>query len=545
MTPPCSTRPKGVNAWRDLAACLSLANLSYLRVWSELLTYRPEDAFYMKEPPSSPHYAAAALNTLLLGGIFWIVLRWLRRRQSRRWFCLAEWVFPIVLLFPLNAIRHVASNESDALFRYLRAPLIGLLNSTAVIVFASVVGAIAVPAAVRWRGRIVRAAFFGLQLLFPLVPIVLAQGAWKALHTDLSAFAAKSPARRIDDPAQAGPRVLWILFDEWDQRLTFEDRRRDLLLPELDSFRRTAIYVPNSLPPSSRTLCSVPALLTGRSVSDAQILTAEDLFLSFDDGAPGGMWSRESSIFTDVRDSGLNVSVVGWYLPYCRALGADLTACWWWDMSLQHNSVGDRLREILPNQALSLLETTQLAPGWASRATQRQARTYSEILDRALTEASDRRHGFVFMHLPVPHSPHTYDRRTQSFTLYNSPIAGYWDSLALLDKSLGELRRAMEHFGVWDSTAILLSSDHWNRSSRGLDGREDHRVPFLLKLPGQDSGLVVEERIQTILTRDLLRAIVRRELVTPAGAAEWLSERGRRQLKDRRVTAEVVRREAY
>jgi hypothetical protein len=38
---------------RDLFIALSLANLCYLRVWSELLTYTRSDTYLMKLPPAS------------------------------------------------------------------------------------------------------------------------------------------------------------------------------------------------------------------------------------------------------------------------------------------------------------------------------------------------------------------------------------------------------------------------------------------------------------------------------------------------------------
>jgi Sulfatase len=544
LTLQSGTQPDDAGVLRDFAVCLSLANLCYLRVWSELLTYRAEDAFLMKGPPSPFEYAAAALNTLLLSAGFWLVLRWMRTKPAGRWSQAAEWAFLLVLLLPLNALRHVASNQSEELFRYLRSPLIGLLTGKTALVFAVAVMTVTVPVVALTRRRIVRAASFALLLLFPFVPLVFVQGAWTALRYDPSAFAGKPLATRLAGRVGSTPRVLWILFDEWDQRLTFEDRDPRVRLPEVDHFRLSSIYVPKAWPPSSRTLCSIPALTTGRPVAEAKVLNAGDLLLKFADGTPSGQWGREPDVFSDARAIGVNTAVVGWYLPYCRALGDELTACWWWEMSLQHNSMGEGLSEILPNQALSLFETSQFAPWGQSRATLTHAQTVREVLSRAVEEASDRRHDLVFMHIPIPHGPHVYDRRTRQFTLSNSPVAGYWDSLELLDKALFELRRAMERSGVWDSTTILLSSDHCNRSSRGLDGKEDHRVPFLLKIAGQNSGLVVPEQIQTVLSRDLVRAILRRDIVTAAEAVAWIGERGRCQLKNVPPAAEVVRREA-
>ncbi len=40
---------------RDLALCLSWANLCYLRIWSELLTYTEADLFTMASEPDRSH----------------------------------------------------------------------------------------------------------------------------------------------------------------------------------------------------------------------------------------------------------------------------------------------------------------------------------------------------------------------------------------------------------------------------------------------------------------------------------------------------------
>ena len=116
------------------------------------------------------------------------------------------------------------------------------------------------------------------------------------------------------------------------------------------------------------------------------------------------------------------------------------------------------------------------------------------------------------MHLPVPHAPHAYDRKTGTFTLGNSPIAGYIDSLALLDRSVGELRRAMENAGVWDSTTVLFTSDHGYRDAEALDGKSDPRIPYILKLASQKEGVEYTQEFNTVLTADLLLGVLRGEI---------------------------------
>jgi len=44
---------------------LSFANLCYLRIWSELLTYRHYDLYLMVTPPRPVEYIAVIANVLL------------------------------------------------------------------------------------------------------------------------------------------------------------------------------------------------------------------------------------------------------------------------------------------------------------------------------------------------------------------------------------------------------------------------------------------------------------------------------------------------
>ncbi|HMC60324.1 MAG TPA: sulfatase-like hydrolase/transferase, partial [Candidatus Solibacter sp.] len=129
--------------------------------------------------------------------------------------------------------------------------------------------------------------------------------------------------------------------------------------------------------------------------------------------------------------------------------------------------------------------------------------------------------------LPIPHAPHAYDRRTGRFTLKNSPIRGYIDSLALLDRTLGEIRRSMEAAGTWDKTTVLMTSDHPYREAEQLDGKSDPRIPFLLKLASQKEGRLYSQPFNAILTGDFLLAVLKGEVSDAAGAVGWLDQNRR------------------
>jgi arylsulfatase A-like enzyme len=200
-------------------------------------------------------------------------------------------------------------------------------------------------------------------------------------------------------------------------------------------------------------------------------------------------------------------------------------------MAMQHNSMGDNFWQILPNQTRSLFETNLFSLFGRSLTANQQTGVYQAMMGEAKRLVVDRDFGLTLVHLPIPHAPHAYNRKTGTFTLGNSPIAGYIDSLALLDRSVGELRRTMENSGVWDSTTVLFTSDHGYRDSEALDGKSDPRVPYLLKLPSQKDAVTYTPDFNTVLTADLLLDVLRGEISGPASATAWLDRNRTRRMK--------------
>jgi hypothetical protein len=134
-----------------------------------------------------------------------------------------------------------------------------------------------------------------------------------------------------------------------------------------------------------------------------------------------------------------------------------------------------------------------------------------------------------------PHHPNIYDRGADEIS--TKPKHSYLDNLELVDRTLGDLRQAMEAAGVWERTVVLVTSDHWWRADslwkrrlvltpedeKAFNGSEDRRVPFILKMDGaKESGITFGSPFNTVLTHDLLLAILRGEVVGTKGAAAWL-----------------------
>jgi arylsulfatase A-like enzyme len=174
------------------------------------------------------------------------------------------------------------------------------------------------------------------------------------------------------------------------------------------------------------------------------------------------------------------------------------------------------------NQTRSLFETSLFSPFGQSLLVKNRIGMLERLRREALKAAADPSIGLVFLHDPVPHAPHTYDRVQRAFTKRNAPFDGYLDSLALADLILGEIREAMTASGVWDTTTLLVSADHPYRASRQLDGKSDPRVPFLMKLSAQKSAVEYCEPLQTLVSKRLLESVLRGEVSTPQEALAWL-----------------------
>jgi len=192
-------------------------------------------------------------------------------------------------------------------------------------------------------------------------------------------------------------------------------------------------------------------------------------------------------------------------------------------------------------QEITLLELFPLPSGWRPKQYEKSLQTnraghladYNELLAEAESVAADTQFGLTFIHLPVPHPPDIYNREEGRFD--NTGDDRYLDGLALADRTLGELRKTMEAARVWDSTTIVLSSDHWWRADLWQDKafwsaenasvatpRVDHRVPFLIKLAGQKEASTYSAPFNTVLTHDLILDVLSGKISTSSQVHAWL-----------------------
>jgi hypothetical protein len=537
--------------WRDLTTALSLSNLCFIAIWRSLLL--PSYSFYYyhsKVPPLAAEYAAVVLDVLLLATLFFIGARLTRRSKSNLVTKSAQVVFVLALSLPLYGLLSQLDNPSVRRFvtPFLRdqimvARLLFTIPLT-VTLFLTLVALL----------KVHRAAMVGVMLTLILAPFVLvtfAQAAFMATRYGNAGPGATAP-RIAPKQVSKGSRVLWLVFDELDFRSIFLERPATVKLGELDRLAGESLFATNAFPPARETFLALPALTTGKLVSAARRVSPQELMIKFGDDAQAVSWGAQPTIFSRARELGFNTALVGWYHPYCRILGSSLTKCAWLGQGPLANAKEEIDRP--PTSSVSAVALNMYA--YARQAVRaapvvaiifpeqddkgeilrrKQVLFFNTMYRQALEEATDPDLGLVMVHWSIPHFPNIYNRSED--VVSDGPGRSYIDNLELVDRTIGNLRREMESKGIWESTVVLVSSDHWWRSSEwrkqpgwmaedeaAQGGEADHRVPFILKPVGKVEGATYNSPFNTVLTHDLLLAILSGEVSDTKEAAAWLDQ---------------------
>jgi hypothetical protein len=520
---------------RDAAISLSLANLCFIKVWGKMLSGA---GAYFNEFPIA--YAGIIVDVLILALVFFGGIQLARRTGNALLAKAAHWSFFLAILTALNGVALLSLTFSGVNPGSLMGRQAAFLTGIACT-------ALALVAAIKWNARVVSFAPRIILALCPFVLFTFSQTVWKLTRTVAVVHAAETPAS-IDAATRkrADTRVLWLIFDEMDQHVSFAARPAGIKLPELDRLRSESVYATNAFPPAPLTYMSMPALINGRLVAKVTPTRADELMINFDGEKDAVGWSTQPNVFSTARQSGFHTGLVGWCHPYCEVIGSGLTKC---EAVKEHSNEEISLPASMFSQVEALISTIPLVQQSATPLIQRidfinkivtkgerlkYIARYKRVLEGALRESTDADLDLVMIHSPAPHPPGIYDSDKNDFSLESKN--GYVDNLALVDRTVGDLRRAMEAAGLWDKTTVIISADHWwrtemwsrgpffNREDAAVAGSKmDHRVPFIVKLAGRREPVTYSESFNTVVTHDLILALLRGELSGSDSVVTWLN----------------------
>jgi hypothetical protein len=494
---PARRWPRRRQHTRDALACLALSTLCFSQARLEILL-RADWDFCNLVPLGAPTLLALMLSVVALAAAGFVgaqVMRRARRPARRR---LAAGAAAAALLISLNFVRITHETIGGWMDLVGRPGLLAL----AVLMLA---------ASLRWPGRALR-AIRGLALaVSPLAVVTLLHITWMFVEVAAVRWWPQVDPKPLQREAPSLRRVVWLVFDELDQRLTFEARPSDLELPELDRLKRESLYADGARPPAASTEVSMAALITGRPVVAVAPMNPSDLELTFADGQPAA-WSAHPNVFSRARSLGYDTALIGWDLPYPRVLGEWLGVAAFRPSVACEGARGATFSEAILNHWEGLWP-----PGHVRRLL---AQRIAELQDLAIRAATDHRFGLVLLHLPVLRTPGVFDRATGRLTRLNfaGADAAYLDNLAFADQVLADLRRGLVRTRLDDVTWIVVSSAR--ASPRPVHGRH---VPFLVRAPDGGHTVEVDAAFNTLVAHDLVLAILRGSINDARGVAAWLA----------------------
>jgi hypothetical protein len=531
----------------ELVICLSLGNLCFLRRWYDLEHLQSRSVDYFRNgPPDQTLLYAVLICSALLTMVFWSLWQWVKRSGSPRLLKFARCGFLLILIYPLESVRRYWNIE------------IGHVDwgSSAALLAIELLLAIGMGMTLAGNLRILRTARkVALAMVF-LLPALLADFFWSPDGAEpVSAYQPKPSLPQLHTRPASGrgpaPRMIWLLFDELDQRLAFNQRPPSVAMPALDRLRAESFAATHAFQTGGYTMIAVPSLLSGRIYTNADMADADSLMVKPEGSELEVDWRGEPNVFRRARELGVNAAVVGWHHPYCRVLGDNLVRCFdepsdpspalmresdaaedglLKTMGIQLSRLAVNLFDIFRPDGDSIAEKLK-----DESLQRRQQKQYFTIRDHAYRDAIDKQIDFLYVHFPTPHLFVIYDRQRQDFTL--SSKTTYFDNLALVDRTVGELRHKLEEAGLWDSTSILITADHGLRRElwhghlnwtpefdRLLAGGSSPLVPFILKLAGSHEGVVYDQPFSSVVEGDLALAVMKNEVTTPRQIPEWLAK---------------------
>lgn len=334
-------------------------------------------------------------------------------------------------------------------------------------------------------------------------------------------FAAQIPTR----PANK-PRLIWILFDELAYKPAFESRDPSLSLPNFDRLRNESTIYTDIMPIGYRTMEVVPSLQLGRVVTGVNYTTGHRYLVQIDNSSDWTPFDVNASLFGLAKQLGVTTSIVGWYVAYCPIFVDVATECYWSDRDTQDSGPTSPDASFSENVWLPLhMLTEQLTSpakareGIAERNAEGHIASVKDVGQHALATLANSQADLIYLHLPAPHPPAFWDRRTQQF----APRGSYLDSLDYSDRLLGQMLDVPASQPRWSATAMVVQGDHswrtqmwrplpgWSEEDERIShkGQWDSRPVLLIHTAGQQGPESLTSPTSLMLVHDFVAAQIR------------------------------------
>jgi hypothetical protein len=298
-------------------------------------------------------------------------------------------------------------------------------------------------------------------------------------------------------------------------------------MPAFDQLRSESFLFQDLQPAASYTDIALPTLFLGKSVDNIKSDLDGRAILRLSGQNRWSVLDPEATVFGEAQRDRWTSGVVGWWNPYCRILPNVLDYCYW--TTEETNGIFSTENSVLANAAAPFL--SKLSPRSTTVEEKHEANTLA-LMKQARRMIADEKIQFLFIHLPIPHPPGIYDRRTGKLRGSGT----YIDNLALADRALGDLMNSIAATASAGKTTLIVCSDHswrvamwkstvgWSAEEEAAShGKFDPRPMLMIHFPHQSREVAITQPFDQIALHAILVSMLQGHIESPNDFQAWLN----------------------
>lgn len=419
--------------------------------------------------------AAVVMFTLLITGALWLIGK-ISNNQIRFVMIFLIFIMPFVSFF-VHFVQQIGFKEE-----LINLGQYAYINRFIVLIIGVFCGVIFLGLLIRHASKMIYGLIMVLLALSPL-NLVAGWSLWNLRDTNTK-IVINAPDHYERKEKIPYHNLIVILFDELSYEYLYKD---GLINPQYVNFQRLSSISDNyhkAISPGNQTLTAIPGMLMGRRY-DNLIMKYDAVYKITKEHEEEFLKTETDNLFAIAKAKGYKTYAFGSYLPYCEMFDQSLDECQSFSV-YNYANVETQFSLLNPVITTFILWPRQKPQGYIKNmaASQLQRKQTEQVFTLTLKSLDEKARIFMFAHINLPHLPFVFSRNGyyENKEPYLQNKENYQKQLEYVDHLLGVLLNKMEENGTFESSEIIVLSDHNYRIM--FPGRENH-IPLLIKKPYQ------------------------------------------------------------
>lgn len=299
--------------------------------------------------------------------------------------------------------------------------------------------------------------------------------------------------------------LIVLLFDELSYEYLYKGAS---INPRYSNFHRLSLISDNyhlALSPGKQTLTAIPGMFMGRRY-DNILMKYNQIYRITKDDKEEYLKIEPDNLFDVAKDKGYRTFLSGSYLPYCEMFSSFLDGCRSFSI-YNYASVKTQFSLLNPIMTNLIIWPHQMPQGyfknWAVSLWQKKQTEQSFKL--MLATIDEKTPTFMFSHIFSTHVPFVFNHN--GYYANKEPFVqnseNYSKALEYADYLLGELINKMKKKGTFETSEIIVLSDH---NYRIMFPENEYHIPLIAKKPYQRTK---QDFFELVYVESILKDIVR------------------------------------